>query len=173
MRQMLTKTFALPCAPLIIPTSTARTATSRYWTLTHATWEPWMWRRVYLPILLQGLTLVLRQAIFISCKKISVYFNAILLYVLGVVSDENFSTVQFPSLTSTHYIKDKYIYAAFNSITYDKEYCVSLCYTHTTSSTACHFFILYSDTCMLGNFQSIDTYTSPQDSFTAYFNESE
>ena len=108
-----------------------------------------------------------------TCDTYCTYFNAILLYVLGVVSDESFSTVKFPSSTSTHDIKDKYIYAAFNSITYDKESCASLCYTHTISSTACQFFIFYSDTCMLGNFQSTDTYTSPQDSFTAYFNESE
>ena len=134
-----------------------------------------MWRRVSLQILLRGLTFFLRQVILMSWQKWSLrtYLNAILLYVLGVVSDDNFSTVKFPSSTSTHDIKDKYIYAAFNSITYDKESCASLCYTHTISSTACQFFILYSDTCMLGNFQSTETYTSPQDSFTAYFNESE
>ena len=99
--------------------------------------------------------------------------NAFILNILGVVSGDNFNTVRFPSSTSTNYIKDKYIYAALNSITYDTESCASLCYTHTMSSTSCHFFILYSGTCMLGNFQSTDTYTSPQDTFTAYFNESE
>ena len=93
--------------------------------------------------------------------------------MLDVVSDDSFSAIQFPSSTSTNDIKDKYIYAALNSITYDQESCASLCYTHTVSSTACNFFILYSGTCMLGNFQSTNTYTSPQDTFTAYFNESE
>ena len=121
-----------------------------------------------------GADLLLKTSNFDKLTKMFfTYFNAILLYVLGVVSDESFSTVKFPSSTSTHDIKDKYIYAAFNSISYDKESCASLCYTHTISSTACQFFILYSDTCMLGNFQSTDTYTSPQDSFTAYFNERE
>ena len=175
MRRTWIKTFALPCVPLIIPMLPATTATLQCWTWTRATWERWTWRQVFLPILLRGLTFFLRQVILISWQKWSLrtYLNAILLYVLGVVSDDNFSTVKFPSSTSTHDIKDKYIYAAFNSITYDKESCASLCYTHTISSTACQFFILYSDTCMLGNFQSTETYTSPQDSFTAYFNESE
>ena len=111
----------------------------------------------------------------LSQKKQLFYFYSytILLYMLDVVSDDSFSTIQFPSSTSTTDIKDKYIYAALNSITYDKESCVTLCYTHTVSSTACNFFILYSGTCMLGNFQSTNTYTSPQDTFTAYFNKSE
>ena len=57
-RQMLTKTSAPPCAPLITPMWPAKTATSLCWTQACATWEPWTWRQVYLPILLRVLTLV-------------------------------------------------------------------------------------------------------------------
>ena len=79
----------------------------------------------------------------------------------------------FPHSTTSHEVKEDYIYQELSSLTYTIDTCSSLCHFHTPSTPACQFFILYDGKCMLGNFESTGTYSAPADSFTAYFNESE
>ena len=79
----------------------------------------------------------------------------------------------FPQSTTSHQVKEDYIYQELSGFTYTVDTCSSLCQFHTPSTPACHFFIVYDGKCMLGNFNSTGTFSAPADSFTAYFNESE
>ena len=78
----------------------------------------------------------------------------------------------FPHSTTSHQVKEEYIYQTLNAISYSDETCSSLCYMHIPSTPNCHFFIQYGGTCMLGNFNISGTYSAPVSSFTAFLNES-
>ena len=96
----------------------------------------------------------------------------------AVLSDDNLLGTNF--LSSTTMAKEQatgqaaapHIYKLAGDIAYTNETCSALCYTHNPSNVPCHFFILDSDKCFLGNFESGINTASFATTPTAYYNES-